>query len=120
MGIFRKATDKATESTQKLSQKVSETKDRLTGKAVEDKLDEYSEVYGEVLLGMHRDIQAQRTLIHDYRDEMSSFLNEARSVASQLKHRNNEIARAYWIGICAAVIAVIAIGISIWTIAYLR
>jgi hypothetical protein len=31
--------------------------DKITGRGAEKKLDEYSEIYGEVLLGMHRDLQ---------------------------------------------------------------
>jgi hypothetical protein len=31
--------------------------DRMTGRSVEKKLVEYSDIYGEILLGMHRDLE---------------------------------------------------------------
>lgn len=39
---------------------------RMSGKAVEDKITEYSEVYGEVLLGLHRDLENHNRLLQDH------------------------------------------------------
>jgi TolA-binding protein len=41
--------------------------DKISGKAVEDKVGEYSEIYGEVLLGLHREVERHNDLwdIHE-------------------------------------------------------
>jgi hypothetical protein len=39
--------------------------DKISGKAVEDTVKEYSEVYGEVLLGLNRDLEKQNRLLQD-------------------------------------------------------
>ncbi len=44
----------------------------ISGKAVEGKVKEYSEVYGEVLLGLHRDLQQQARLLDDCRQRLDS------------------------------------------------
>jgi chromosome segregation ATPase len=46
--------------------------DTLSGKGVETKVDEYSEVYGEVLLGVHRDLEKQKRLLHDSEQRLDS------------------------------------------------
>lgn len=134
MGVFRRFTRKAAESTHKLSGAVADTRDRLTGRAVEEKLDEYSEVYGEVLLGMHREIQAHKDLIRDFTDEaptvlreaksvleeMKPVLRQAKSVLAELKQRNREITRTFVLAFCACILASIAIGVAIWTLVSLR
>lgn len=39
--------------------------DNISGKAMEDKLREYSEIYGEVVLGLHRDLEEQNRFLQD-------------------------------------------------------
>ncbi|NOT21372.1 MAG: hypothetical protein HOP22_01410 [Nitrospiraceae bacterium] len=41
------------------------TWDKISGKTVEDKVTEYSEVYGEVLLGLHRDLERQNRFLQE-------------------------------------------------------
>lgn len=48
------------------------TVDTFTGKAVEEKVREYSEVYGEILLGLHRDIEKQNRLFQDCQQRLDS------------------------------------------------
>ena len=60
--------------------------EKLSGEAIESKMDEYSTVYGEVLLGLHRDIEslrkdvseARKTLNPTNRDHVASRSNSGR------------------------------------------
>jgi len=38
--------------------------DQITGRGVEKKIAEYADIYGEVLLGMHRDLEDHRRQIN--------------------------------------------------------
>jgi len=42
--------------------------DKLTGKAVETMLDEYSSVYGEILVGMHHELRALQAEVAGLRE----------------------------------------------------
>lgn len=64
---------------------------RLTGKALEDKVGQYSEVYGEVLLGMHRDIQSQKKLVYDYQQEVASLIKKARQINEGFEKSKHEL-----------------------------
>lgn len=96
--------------------------DRFTGKSLEDKIGQYSEVYGEVLLGMHRDIETQKKLVHDYRQEMSSLIDEARRIKEEFERDKGSIPdklvslekRTKAQGICLMVLSVICIGLGVW------
>jgi hypothetical protein len=47
----------------------------LTGQNIEDALSEYSAVYGEVLLGMHREVQTLKADLQQQR--VSAYANDA-------------------------------------------
>lgn len=47
---------------------------RLTGQSVAEKVSEYSEIYGEVLLGMHRDMQRHNATIAHHASAMQEGL----------------------------------------------
>jgi len=47
--------------------------DTISGKAIEDKVREYSEVYGEVLLGLHRDLESLRSIVQRFQSETSGL-----------------------------------------------
>lgn len=44
--------------------------DKMSGKALADKVMEYSEVYGEVLLGLHRDLEKQNRYLQDCQQQL--------------------------------------------------
>jgi hypothetical protein len=46
--------------------------DTVTGKAVEEKMREYTEVYGQVLVGIHQDIQKQAMLLKECRVDLAA------------------------------------------------
>ncbi len=66
--------------------------DKMTGKGLEEKIGQYSEVYGEVLLGMHRDIESQKKLVHDYRQEAVSYIDEVRLLKEEFERYKHESA----------------------------
>ncbi len=45
---------------------------KISGKAVEDKLSTFGEVYGEVLVGLHRDLGKQSSLLEDCRQQLEA------------------------------------------------
>lgn len=47
--------------------------DRLTGKGVEMLVDEYSEIYGEILLGMHRELTTQKKKLSDFEKDIKEL-----------------------------------------------
>lgn len=49
---------------------------KISGKAVEDKVSEYSEVYGEVLLGLHRDLEKQNRLFQECQQHLDLQIQE--------------------------------------------
>jgi hypothetical protein len=58
----------------------------LTGVKIEKKLTEYSEVYGEILVGMHREMEHHRTLIREHDENMRqgvAYVNQAQAQVSQ-------------------------------------
>lgn len=42
----------------------------LSGKSIETKIEEYSEVYGDILLGIHRDTQMQKKPLTNIRQTL--------------------------------------------------
>lgn len=50
----------------------------FTGKAIKERLDEYSEVYGEVLLGIHDDLLMQKRQLEGTRSSLEEKLEGQR------------------------------------------
>ena len=57
---------------------------RLTGRTVEVKVDKYSEIYGEVLLGMHRDLLEHNVTINRYERVMQQGLATVDQVRTEM------------------------------------
>lgn len=66
--------------------------DTLTGKEVVDKVTEYSEVYGEVLLGLHRDFQVLRRTVLEYGEKFDAALAEVRRVSGDMRQLAAQVA----------------------------
>lgn len=49
--------------------------DKINGKGIEDKVEEYSEVYGEVLLGLHRDLEKYRRLLNGFEKKFDADMD---------------------------------------------
>ena len=58
--------------------------DRLTGAKIEKDLAQYSETYGEILLGMHADMERHQTLIKEHDQNMREGVARVIQVQSQL------------------------------------
>ena len=60
------------------------TADQWSGRATEQKLVEYSEIYGDILLGMHRDMERHQTLIKQHDQNMRQGVARVIQVQAQL------------------------------------
>jgi exonuclease VII large subunit len=45
----------------------------FTGATVQNKVNEYTEVYGEVLLGLHRDLQRQQDVLQEHQRRLDAY-----------------------------------------------
>jgi hypothetical protein len=120
MGLFRRIGVGASKSSHKLAKAVTGATDRITGKAVEERIDEYSEIYGEILVGMHRELQEHKSQVSEAVKEMRSLLDEARKISNELRAPYRPIRRAYSFAITSIVLSLLAIGASIWIYAFVR
>ena len=59
--------------------------DKISGKAVEEKIGEYSEVYGEVLLGLHKELERQNTLLEKHEQQFNSQCNVPQKLDRRLR-----------------------------------
>ena len=76
----------------------------LTVQNVEQQVAEYSEVYTQVLLGLHGDMELQRGKVEDHDKEID-----------QLKHQIASLRVIRTIAIAALALGLLALGISVWT-----
>lgn len=54
--------------------------DKMSGKALEDRVSEYSEVYGEVVLGLHRDLKKQNRFLQDCQQRLVAQAKQIRQL----------------------------------------
>lgn len=57
----------------------------LRGKTIEDNVSEYTEIYGEVLLGMHRDLETYKRQVAEYRDESNKNKDRIEEIYKDMK-----------------------------------
>ena len=76
----------------------------LTGQNVEQQVAEYSEVYTQVLLGLHADLELHGGKVEDHDKEIDAL---KRQIASMKVIRS--------ISIAALTLGLLALGISLWT-----
>ena len=75
----------------------------LTGQNVEQQVAEYSEVYTQVLLGLHEDLKLQREKVADHQKEIES-----------LTHQILSLSLVRTIAIASFALALLAIGVALW------
>ena len=85
--------------------------DKISGKAVEEKIGEYSEVYGEVLLGLHKELEKQSTLLEKHEQQFNSQVR----LKSQVKKLNGQVQQLRTLCILSYVFA-IGVGVVLWMI----
>jgi len=61
---------------------------RLSGRTVEEKLAQYSEVYGEVLLGMHRDLEQFRGAVTEHNKNIGAALGHIADVDANVTRKS--------------------------------
>lgn len=54
--------------------------DKISGKGLADKVSEYSEVYGEVVLGLHRDLEKQNRFLQDCQQRLVDQAKQIRQL----------------------------------------
>ena len=86
---------------------------RISGKNVEEKVGKYSEVFGEVLLGLHREFERQDSEIKQNKEKTGKLeekLNEMKK-ADGLKDTKN-----LWIFCILSYVFALGIGVIVWII----
>lgn len=85
--------------------RTQEAKGTFTGANVADQVAEYSELYTQVLLGLHRDLQSG--LEH---------LEERTSQIEALQHEVASLRKLNTIVSASLIIAVVSLGVAIWSL----
>ena len=75
----------------------------LTGQNVEQQVAEYSEVYTQVLLGLHEDLELQRTKVADHEKEIESLTYQIAFM---------RLTRTIAVG--GSTLALLAFGVALW------
>lgn len=65
--------------------------DKLSGKTIENSVQQYSEMYGEILLGMHRQLEKQRYLLHQYQNEVKETSEKSKQLFDEFLQKYNDI-----------------------------
>ena len=92
--------------------------DKISGKAVEEKIGEYSEVYGEVLLGLHKELEKQNTLLEKHDQQFNAQeenLHEQVRLKSQVKNLHGQVQQLRTLCVLSYVFA-IGVGVVLWMI----
>ncbi len=70
---------------------IADTLGKISGKNIEDKISEYSEIYGEILLGMNREIETDRRLIRESRAEMDQIFQQTKNIQASISENIDEL-----------------------------
>ena len=91
---------------------------KISGKTVEEKIEEYSEVYGEILLGLHKELEKQNTLLEKHEQQFNSHegnLHEQVQIKSQVENLQGQVKQLRIFCVLSYVFA-IGVGVIIWMI----
>ena len=91
MGIFDKAKEAVSKAVGNVREKVNETVSTLSGKAVEDEVRLYSETYGEVLLGMHRELTQAHVRVQTMQDSLDRTQKEVQKLYEENARLNQTV-----------------------------
>ena len=62
---------------------------RFSGKDVQDKIEDYSEMYGEILLGLHRELEKQNALLEKqeqhFNSQVENLHGQVKDIGDSLK-----------------------------------
>lgn len=97
----------AREKLRQTKEKLTAKRDAFSGKTVEEQVDAYTSIYGEVLMGLHRELEAQKRLNARLRADLQQAVEDLHnSGASSLKWR-------IWLAQISALLALV-LGASRW------
>lgn len=65
--------------------------DTLTGRELAARVGEYSEIYGEILLGLHRDFERLKREVQEYREKTSRAVRAAREAEDNVRRLHREM-----------------------------
>ena len=91
---------------------------KISGKTVEEKIEEYSEVYGEILLGLHKELEQHSTLLEKHEQLFNSQeenLHEQAQLKSQIKNLHEQVKQLRILCVLSYGFA-IGVGVVIWMI----
>jgi CHASE3 domain sensor protein len=74
--------------------RLTDATDRLTGAKIENELAQYSDVYGEILLGMHRDMERHQAVITQHDSDMRQGLSHLKQLEVNIAKRFTELNQA--------------------------
>jgi hypothetical protein len=82
---FRRIKDAGREKTEKVIGGAREGVGTFTGRSIKERLDEYSEVYGEVLLGIHGELLMQKRQLEGIQSSVEEKLEAQRKSMDALR-----------------------------------
>lgn len=65
----------------------------ISGDKIIDSTKEYFDIYGEILVGMHNELQSQNQLIQDYKNDIEAKLDELKSLLDNTKVIQERVSR---------------------------
>jgi hypothetical protein len=77
----------------RIPDRVKQSVQQFSGRALASKLDEYSTVYGEVLLGMHREVTSLRAELASHQDEVELRWRQTHGAEAATRARLDEVER---------------------------
>jgi len=105
MGFMDSAKNKINEGKVYLKTK----KEQFTGEAVEHKVDEYAEVYGEILLGMHKELSELKFKLNKIeKAQINEIPTQKELDISALKETKT----------LSIIAIIISLGVALWTIIF--
>lgn len=103
-GQSRSVRQSAEEAARRVTKPLKSATDRLTGRAVEQQVAEFSETFTQVALGLHGDLTAANRRI--------AVLE--RTVAELNDHPAGVESKFHLLSVAAVVIALTAVGVALW------
>jgi hypothetical protein len=88
----RTAVQKPKQILQKTADGVISYTRRLTGQELEARLAVFAETYGEILLGMHRDLERQNAALAEHGQEIARQIETAHAIQQETSRRRDEMA----------------------------
>ena len=67
--------------------------DKITGKELDDRIKEYSEIYGEILLGLHQKVEVLENQLRSKDEELKRQAQEIEGLSGQLQSKDQELKR---------------------------